>query len=202
MIRSFDEEAFSDDPFSQLARWMREAREAGIRDSHAMVLATASPLGMPSTRAVLLKEIDAQGVIFYTNLHSRKAKELVANPQAGATLLWTPLERQVHLEGKVIPLAREKVEPYFALRPRGSQVTAWVSPHPGQPLADRSGLEQTARLFDAAHQGEELSLPTYWGGFHLLPERIEFWQAGPFRLHYRMQYTKSDGTWSHGWVTP
>jgi pyridoxamine 5'-phosphate oxidase len=163
-------------------------------DANAMVLATVDKNGIPSTRTVLLKGVDARGFIFYTNYDSRKGRELSENPNASLTFYWPELERQVCAAGVVEKVSREESENYFKSRPRGSQLSAWAS-NQSDAVAGRHALESHWNEMEKKFPGE-VPLPPNWGGFILKPRRIEFWQGRASRLHDRFQYTKQpDNSW-------
>jgi pyridoxamine 5'-phosphate oxidase len=183
------------DPLAQFARWLEEARAAGLELPEAMTLATVDAQGRPSARTVLLKSADADGFRFFTNTESRKADELAANPHAALVFHW-PLEprRQVTVAGTVRPLPREESEAYFRSRPLGSRLGAWAS-RQSTVLPDREALDRAFAEAEAAH-GDDPPLPPWWGGYLLSPTRVEFWQNGPNRLHDRFRYTRGgDGRW-------
>lgn len=170
----------------QFASWLAEAVAAGEPEPNAMVLATADARGRPSARNVLLKGYDERGFVWFTNLRSRKATEVGANPYASVVFGWLRQHRQVIACGAVAPVSREETEAYFAQRPRGAQLGAWAS-HQSQVLADRQQLrDRYAEL--AARFPEQVPTPPFWGGLRLLPETVEFWQGHRDRLHDRLRY--------------
>ncbi len=183
-----------DEPFAPFARWFALAMQSEPLGETAM-LATATPDGRPSLRAVLLKGADAHGFVFYTNLDSRKGEELAANPQAALAMHWKSLARQVRVEGAVAPVSEAEADAYFASRPRDSQLGAWASDQ-SRPLADRDELER--RFADVARryaEREAVPRPARWSGFRVRPERIEFWQERPHRLHDRTLFVRDGGQW-------
>jgi pyridoxamine 5'-phosphate oxidase len=180
------------DPLRQLSRWLEEAATADVVEPNAMVLATATPDGRPSARTVLLKGVDEQGLVFFTNYDSRKGRELAANPVAAAVVVWPALGRQVCASGPVARVTRAESEAYFRTRPRGSRLSAWASPQ-SRVLADRSELER--RVTEAAERFSDgdVDLPPWWGGFRLVPATVELWQRRDDRLHDRLRYTRLAG---------
>jgi pyridoxamine 5'-phosphate oxidase len=188
------------DPFKQFARWFDDALRAELPLPNAMTLATANSDGRPSARVVLLKGVDADGFVFYTNYESRKARELAVNPYASLVFLWTQLERQVRVEGAVEKVSAEESDEYFDSRPLGSRLGAWASPQ-SRPLPSRLTLASKVAAIMLRY-GTAPPRPPHWGGYRVRPDAIEFWQGRPDRLHDRLLYTRKDGGWKIGRLAP
>jgi pyridoxamine 5'-phosphate oxidase len=190
-----DEASVDADPFTQFDRWMHEAIRSEMLDATAMTLSTVDSDNRPSSRVVLLKGFDRTGFTFYTNYESRKARELAANPNATVNFFWAELERQINIRGRVEKGSREEAEAYFRSRPLESRVGAWVS-RQSQEISSRAEIE---RKFDEMLRekapGDDVPLPPFWGGYRLIPDRFEFWQGRPGRLHDRICYTFEAGSW-------
>jgi pyridoxamine 5'-phosphate oxidase len=189
------------DPLRQLAIWLSDAEAAGVPLATAFALATADPDGTPSVRMLLLHGLDVDGLRFFTNRQSRKGRELAANPRAAAVFHWAPLGRQVRLAGSVATLAEEASAAYWRTRPLGSQLAAWAS-HQGAELDGRATLDARVAELAVRYQGGEVPLPPFWGGYLLAPATIEFWESRPDRLHHRVEYRRSGGTWAERLLQP
>jgi pyridoxamine 5'-phosphate oxidase len=189
------------DPIELFRAWFNDASRSGIVLPEAMTLATATRDGRPSARMVLLKGFDAHGFVFFTNYESRKARELTENPNAALCLHWAILQRQVRIEGTVSRTTAEESNAYFRTRARGSRIGAWASMQ-SRVLDARSTLESRVREVDRKYAGEDVPLPEFWGGFRLVPERIEFWQGRLNRLHDRLLYTRDSSGWTTSWLYP
>jgi pyridoxamine 5'-phosphate oxidase len=178
---------------AMLERWLDDAVAGGVREPNAMVVATADAGGRPSLRTVLLKGLDAEGLTFFTNYESGKARELAANPVASILFPWIDLQRQVRLTGAVRRLDAAASDAYFASRPYGSQIGALASPQ-SQVVADRGALEAARDAAQARHP-QDVPRPESWGGYVVCPDTVEFWQGRPDRLHDRLRYRQVDGVW-------
>jgi pyridoxamine 5'-phosphate oxidase len=183
-------------PIRQFEKWFQELPAAGVseQDAISMTLATATGYGLPCARIVLMKSFDDRGFVFYTNYDSRKGNELEENARACLLFYWSPLWRQVRIEGAVERVSEQESDQYFHSRPLGSQTGAWAS-HQSQPIENRAVLENRFQEFDAKF-GDNVPRPPHWGGYRVIPEVIEFWQGQENRLHDRLRYTlQADGTW-------
>ncbi len=191
-----DEKSVDPNPINLFQRWFDEAIASGSRLPDAMTLATANKDGKPSARMVLLKQVDDEGFVFYTNYRSDKARELEENPQAALVFYWTQLDRQVRVEGRVGRVSASESDEYFETRPRESQIGAAASPQ-SEVIESREVLEKNWREVDERFRDRPVDRPAHWGGYRLKPERIEFWQNRAGRLHDRILYElQADGSWS------
>lgn len=189
-------------PFALFARWFKETLEADVPHANAMTLATVSLDGKPSARVVLFKDFGEDGFTFFTDYRSTKSEELRNNPHGALVFLWSSLERQIRIEGKIERTLPEDSDTYFQSRPRGSQLAAWTS-HQSQVVANRDLLELRMKELDQRYQEQPIPRPPYWGGYRLIPEMIEFWQGRPNRLNDRLRYQLSDqGGWTRQRLSP
>ncbi|WP_372964874.1 pyridoxamine 5'-phosphate oxidase [Marinobacter sp.] len=200
MRRDFESEGLNrehlnDDPVIQFQNWFEDARQAGILEPNAMSLATTGADQMPDIRTVLLKYFDDRGFVFYTNYGSRKACELEENPRAALLFPWIGLNRQVRIQGTVEKVSKTESLKYFTSRPRGSQIGAWVSEQ-SKAITSRGLLEQKVAEMKRKFSSGEIPLPGFWGGYRVVPERMEFWQGRPSRLHDRFEYIREANAWT------
>ena len=192
---------FEGDPIDRLRRWIDDAAGAGIAEPGTMCLATADAAGTPSARFVLARGVDRRGVRFFTSYLSRKGHELAENPRAAAVFHWPSLGRQARIEGAVEMLSDEESDAYFAGRPRGHQIAAWASEQ-SEPLESRDVLEERYAHFEQRLADEAVARPHSWGGYLIKPERIEFWQAHPNRMHDRLEFVRKAGAWERRRLQP
>ena len=200
-MASLSESDVAADPILQFQKWFSEAVNAKLYEPNVMTFATADSDGKPSARIVLLKGFDEQGFIFYTNYESKKAQDLVENPQAALVFFWAELERQIRIEGIVSKVDKEISEAYFQSRPIGSQIGAIASAQ-SSVLMDRSILEERVAELTAQYEGKTIPKPEHWGGYLVEPKHIEFWQGRSSRLHDRITYDYTDGSWKINRLAP
>ena len=197
-----DEKEIAPDPIKQFQTWLNDAIEAQIPLAEAMTLATATPDGRPTARMVLLKQVDDDGFVFFTNYRSAKARQLDANPYAALVFYWNQLERQVRVEGSVARVSAQESRDYFQTRPRESQIGAWASEQ-SDVIAGRDVLEQRARELETLYCDRDIDCPEHWGGYRVTPERIEFWKGRVGRLHDRILYRReSSDVWTISRLAP
>ncbi|MDI5984869.1 pyridoxamine 5'-phosphate oxidase [Halomonas sp. M4R5S39] len=198
---NLNEAQVTTDPMVLFDEWLALALEAEGEDGNTMTLATADSQGLPHARVVLLKGVDAQGLVFYTNYHSHKGSELTNVPHAALVFWWPSLSRQVRIEGRVEQVSEAESDAYFASRPRASQLGAWVATQ-SVVIPGRTWIEEREHRFEQAYEGQEIPRPVHWGGYRVIPEMIEFWQGQPSRLHDRIRYEQRDGEWNHFRLAP
>ena len=200
---NLNESDLDPNPVRQFDRWFKQALAAQLPEPTAMTLATATKQGVPSARIVLLKEYDERGFAFFTNYESQKGRELAENPLAALVLHWVILERQVRIVGSVSRVSREESENYFRIRPKASRLGA-IASHQSQVIGNRAELDDRVSQLTLEYQNsEDIPLPSYWGGFRVMPDLIEFWQGRRSRLHDRFRYTRlAFGVWRIDRLSP
>lgn len=200
--RGLRREDLSDDPTDVFETWFQQATELHVHEPNAMTLATVSPDGFPSQRTVLLKAFDRKGFTFFTNYQSRKATHIAANPAVCLLFPWVTLERQVIIQGYAEKISAAESLGYFTTRPRDSQIGAWVS-NQSEVITSRKILLMKLEEIKSRFQDGEIPLPSFWGGFRVVPQTIEFWQGGPARIHDRFLYTRQpDSSWAIDRLAP
>ena len=201
LLLGLHESAVDRDPFAQFKKWYGDARWTGLPLSNSFTLATVTPHGKPDARMLLLKGVDEKGFVFYTNYDSRKGGEIVKNPDAAMVFHWNELFRQVRIEGRLEKVTTQESEAYFHSRLRGSQIGAWASLQ-SSTIANREELEKKVAEYELKFKGQAVPLPPFWGGFRLIPERIEFWQGRPSRLHDRLCFVREGSGWKMMRLSP
>jgi len=202
-LAALDEAAAGPDPLALFRRWLAEAERAGLDEVNAFTLATTDADGQPHARTVLLKDFSAEtGFVFYTNYASDKAMQMAAQPRVAALFFWKELERQVRIEGAVEPVSGAESDAYFNSRPLGSRIGAWAS-HQSKPIESREALEEKFRAAEATYAADDVPRPAHWGGYRIIPARIEAWQGRPSRLHDRLLYVRTaDDGWTRQRLQP
>ncbi|MFQ3214210.1 MAG: pyridoxamine 5'-phosphate oxidase [Marivirga sp.] len=199
--QSMDAEELSSDPIDQFKKWFSQAIDAKVLEPNAMNLATHNANGGVSSRIVLIKDIDDDGIVFYTNYESEKGLQMLKNQQVAVNFFWPELERQVRLEGVTSKVSDERSTIYFNSRPRASQIGAWVSPQ-SNIIASRVYLEERQRELEEKYTGREIPRPKHWGGYKISMTMIEFWQGRPSRLHDRIRYQLIHENWKMDRLAP
>lgn len=194
------EASIASDPMDQFDIWWQQAIKSHMEEVNAMTLATSSIDGLPDARIVLLKNITAEGFVFFTNYESAKGRQLIANPRAALVFFWKDLERQVRIRGTVKKISPQQSDQYFQSRPAGSRIGAWSSPQ-SRVISSREILESNEDKFKKEY-GDHIPRPPHWGGFVVVPSEIEFWQGRPSRLHDRILYTKDNEQWKISRLAP
>ena len=200
--RALNERSAREDPVGQFLEWLADARTTGGAWTDAMTIATATPGGRPSARAVLLRGVDGRGFVFFTDYHSRKGRELTTNARAALVFIWPQLRRQVRIEGTVRRISAQESDDYFKSRPRGSRLAA-VASRQGRAIGSRELLERRMREVSKRYRGRPIPRPPRWGGYRVAPTAIEFWQGRANRLHDRLGYLRlTDGNWRRQRLQP
>ncbi|MCY4231358.1 MAG: pyridoxamine 5'-phosphate oxidase [Alphaproteobacteria bacterium] len=200
-MHNTEEAEIGRDPLGAVRRWIEEAEACEPMDANAAALATVGADGMPSCRIVLVKAVEPEGLVFYTNYESRKGRELATRPQAALTFHWRVLDRQLRVEGQVARVEETVSDAYFASRGRGSRIGAWAS-RQSEPVADRVALAARVAKMEARFGTAAIPRPIFWGGFRLRPARIEFWRRGDHRLHDRLVCRAEPGGWTRQRLQP
>jgi len=197
----WDESYADKNPILQFEKWFGVAMAQKVQEENSFILSTATKNGLPSSRVVLLKGVDAKGFLFFTNYESRKGIELLENPYACMNFYWPTLHRQIRIEGVVERVSMKESKEYFHSRPRASQAGAWISPQ-SKPIANRNVLEEKHEAFMSQHENKDIPTPEHWGGYRIIPKHMEFWQSRTNRLHDRIAYTLDKDKWRISRLAP
>lgn len=200
-LHSLDENDVAASPLQQFEIWWKEAADSGIAEYNAMILSTVSAGGMPEARTVLLKAFDESGFVFFTNYNSAKSTQLDANAQCSLLFFWKELERQVRINGLAERISVKESIDYFDSRPPGSQLGAWASPQ-SMVVAGKSWLKETYQYYAERFKHGKIPKPPHWGGYRIRPQKIEFWQGRPSRMHDRILYQRSNDGWQISRLAP
>lgn len=200
-MAALDETSAGQDPLLFFLRWFSEAEQAGAGEVNAMTLATVDPSGHPRARIVLLKGVDERGFVFYTNYNSAKGLEISGNPHVSLVFFWEELERQVRVEGIAEKVDPQQSDLYFRSRPEGSRIGAWSSPQ-SEVIPGRGVLEEKYQEYSRQFSGKDVPRPEHWGGYCVVPSRIEFWQGRSDRIHDRIFFVRENGSWTKYRLAP
>jgi pyridoxamine 5'-phosphate oxidase len=195
------ESSIQKDPINQLSLWLNDAISGKIQEPTAMILSTIDQSGNPESRVVLLKELKADGLVFYTNYNSKKGQQIIDNKNVSVVFFWPELERQIRIKGSVVQVSEEDSSAYFLSRPIDSQLGAWASPQ-SQVIESREVLDENYRYYQEYFRIHEIEKPPHWGGFLIRPEYFEFWQGRSNRLHDRLEFTRNEDSWQINRLAP
>ena len=201
MLAALDEETAGTDPIAFFSKWFKEAESARITEINAMTLATADAQNRPHARIVLLKGLDDRGFVFFTNYDSAKGQHIAENPNVSLLFFWKELERQVRIDGRIEKVPAEESDIYFHSRPEGSRLGAWASPQ-SREIPHRNILELNYAKYEAEFSGISIPRPEHWGGYIVIPERIEFWQGRSSRMHDRILFKRHGAAWNRSRLAP
>lgn len=201
MLAALDEETAGTDPIAFFSKWFKEAELARITEINAMTLATADAQNRPHARIVLLKGLDERGFVFFTNYDSAKGQHIAENPNVSLLFFWKELERQVRIDGRIEKVPAEESDIYFHSRPEGSRLGAWASPQ-SREIPHRNILELNYSKYEAEFSGVQIPRPAHWGGYIVIPERIEFWQGRSSRMHDRILFKRNGAAWHRSRLAP
>jgi pyridoxamine 5'-phosphate oxidase len=201
MLAALDEETAGTDPIAFFSKWFKEAESARITEINAMTLATADAQNRPHARIVLLKGLDDRGFVFFTNYDSAKGQHIAENPNVSLLFFWKELERQVRIDGRIEKVPAEESDIYFHSRPEGSRLGAWASPQ-SREIPHRNILELNYAKYEAEFSGISIPRPEHWGGYIVIPERIEFWQGRSSRMHDRILFKRDGAAWNRSRLAP